>query len=423
LLPQNRFASNAQIYSIAPISVNYYGIDPLRKDQLQKWTMSERLRQLKCPYEDYDMATMDSEGYMYVHPHFSRYPNVTEGVKCKVKKRLICALPFAHGKTSRLFSSRELYISKDTPSFGEFGESLKRPAAPQRSEHYSVDILAFDSTSRTMFMRHMPRTLELMNQLGYHILYGYNKVDNSMVNLEPILAGDIEEALVNPKDDSSGDINPQWILPTNNSLDPTLLPFLWKTMKEKFGCTSMFNDDIAVPQRGIFHYPEKEFKSGFTSAPSDHYYRAYYLAVYKNTYYSQCKDGGQIQREFIDLWRRFAKKYKNVCHFGFTFITSLEGEDRGTPPSLLNNDQLKAESHPRQTVKELKQHFGVDITISCRLNAIGEVKKLGKFIPLTAAAQPKGGFFGQHRDKRRKVDPLWQSSSLCTITRMRVLRR
>lgn len=115
-----------------------------------------------------------------------------------------------------------------------------------------------------------------------------------------------------------------------------------------------------------------------------------------------------------------------IRHWFETFRSgdeSLEGEDRGTPPSLLNNDQLKAESHPRQTVKELKQHFGVDITISCRLNAIGEVKKLGKFIPLTAAAQPKGGFFGQHRDKRRKVDPLWQSSSLCTITRMRVLRR
>ncbi|VDP33119.1 unnamed protein product [Heligmosomoides polygyrus] len=27
---------------------------------------------------------MDSEGYMYVHPHFANWPNITSDVKCKV---------------------------------------------------------------------------------------------------------------------------------------------------------------------------------------------------------------------------------------------------------------------------------------------------------------------------------------------------
>ncbi|KIH52721.1 hypothetical protein ANCDUO_17175 [Ancylostoma duodenale] len=88
----------------------------------------------------------------------------------------------------------------------------------------------------------------------------------------------------------------------------------------------MFNDDIAVKERGILHYPSAEFQAGFTSPPTDHYYRTYYLAVYKNWIYTGCKDGGQMQREFIDIWRRFANVYKDVCHFGFTFITSLTHE-------------------------------------------------------------------------------------------------
>ncbi|VDP04189.1 unnamed protein product [Heligmosomoides polygyrus] len=129
-------------------------------------------------------------------------------------------------------------MAKDVKSFDKFGRKLKAKTARSPPERYSLDILAIDSTSRTMFMRHMPRTVELMDQLGYHVLYGYNKVgesrvgDNSMVNLEPILAGDIAEALVEPMNDTSGDINPQWILPTNKSLDPSMLPFLWKIMKE-----------------------------------------------------------------------------------------------------------------------------------------------------------------------------------------------
>ncbi|EYC38542.1 hypothetical protein Y032_0711g1740 [Ancylostoma ceylanicum] len=150
--------------------------------------------------------------------------------------------------------------------------------------------------------------------------------DNSMVNLSPILAGDIPAALKEPKLDATGDINVNWILPTDKRLDPTDIPFLWKMMKEKYGCRSMFNEDISKATLGLFAYPAKKFLPGFTSSPADHFYRTYYLAVYKNYRYSQCKDGGQIQRQFVDLWRRFSNKYKDICHFGFTFVTTLTHE-------------------------------------------------------------------------------------------------
>ncbi|CAJ0603350.1 unnamed protein product [Cylicocyclus nassatus] len=338
--------------------------------------VGERLRQLKCKYDDYDFATMDSEGYMYVHPHFTQFPTVTKDVKCKVifleggirsktsnaKKYVEVATVEAPenkrflangdaffirchqkekgtnntkqvfqkvfaGMTDFMKEKHKVYIVDDTESFDKFGRKRKGPEKLEQPRRYSVDILAFDSTSRTMTMRHMPRTVEMMHKLGYEILYGYTKVgDNSMVNLEPILAGDIPEALAEKKHDNSSDINKNWILPTTKKLDPTLLPFLWKIMKEKYGCRTMFNDDIAVSYRGIFHYPRREFQFGFTTPIADHYYRPYYLAVYQNWTYKACKDGGQIQQEFINLWRRFAIRYKSICHFGFTFITSLTHE-------------------------------------------------------------------------------------------------
>ncbi|EPB78142.1 hypothetical protein ANCCEY_02782 [Ancylostoma ceylanicum] len=331
----------------------------------------ERLRQLQCPYENFDFATMDSEGYMYVHPHFTRYPNITTDVKCHVvflegalrnkltnkgkdnfKEVAVVEAPentrfLANGdafyircyqKEKQIFQQvyagirdlerepNRIYIAKDMESFDDYGrrQKIEKKSTPQR---YSIDILGFDSTSRTMFLRHLPRTMETMNKLGYELLYGYNKVgDNSMVNVGPILAGDIPAALKEPKLDASGDINANWILPSDKKMDPTDLPLLWKMMKEKYGCRSMFNDDISMSSFGLFQYPRQEFLPGFTSSPADHFYRTYYLAVYKNWRYSQCKDGGQIQRQFVDLWRRFSNKYKDICHFGFTFVTTLTHE-------------------------------------------------------------------------------------------------
>ncbi|KAK6013059.1 hypothetical protein OSTOST_21690, partial [Ostertagia ostertagi] len=187
-----------------------------------------------------------------------------------------------HSRKPFSLLSSQVYPSDETESFDRYGRRRRKTSIIEKPKRYSVDILGFDSTSRTMFMRHMPRTLDLMDKLGYEILYGYNKVgDNSMVNLLPILAGDIQEALDEPMNDTSGDVNTQWILPTEKKLNPSHILFLWKIMREKFGCRTMFNDDIAVKERGLFHYPDKEFLRGFTSQPTDHYYRAYYIAVFK----------------------------------------------------------------------------------------------------------------------------------------------
>ncbi|VDO99656.1 unnamed protein product [Heligmosomoides polygyrus] len=90
----------------------------------------------------------------------------------------------------------------------------------------------------------------------------------------------------------------------------------------------------------------------------------------------------------------FAKE-RTIRHWFEKFRSAdenLEVEDRGGPPSLLNDDQLKAmvEADPCPTVVELAKHFGVDgSTISRHSDAMGKVKKLDEWIPheLTTAGQ------------------------------------
>uniref|UniRef100_A0A1I7T563 Bis(5'-adenosyl)-triphosphatase n=1 Tax=Caenorhabditis tropicalis TaxID=1561998 RepID=A0A1I7T563_9PELO len=336
------------------------------------------MRQLKCEIKQKDYASMDSEGYIYAHPHFVDWPRIEREIECKVdiiegglrqesknrtKNSIIVKKTIDIPSNERLFVNADAFIVhcynvskkavnpeiaiwkkpfpgmkdknlpedevlrvKDLYSYGDYGNKL-RDAVAKSVGRYSIDILGFDSTARTMFMRHMPRTVEVMAKLNYHYLYGYTKVaDNSMVNLAPILVGDMEEALKKPKFDSSGDININWILPTEDRMDPTKLQFLWKIMKEKYGCESLFNEDISGKSLGLFNYPAAEFQPGFTENPADHYYRVYYLAVYEKWKYEACRDGEQIQNEFISIWRRFAHRYRDICHFGFTFVTTLTHE-------------------------------------------------------------------------------------------------
>ncbi|VDM68857.1 unnamed protein product, partial [Strongylus vulgaris] len=123
------------------------------------------------------------------------------------------------------------YFVKDLNSFDDYGRKRPLQSEKETDQRYSIDILGFDSTSRTMFMRHLPRTMETMNKLGYELLYGYTKVgDNSEPNIIPILAGDLPEALQEPKLDNFGDINSEWILPRSRKLNPDRIPFLWKMM-------------------------------------------------------------------------------------------------------------------------------------------------------------------------------------------------
>ncbi|CAI4227272.1 unnamed protein product [Auanema sp. JU1783] len=413
--------------------VNIYAED------IKVWRYSERLRTMKCT-ADKPLASQDIEGYLYIHPHLANYPNKTEDNECYIdiiegglrdpitnkgkndyrvvksfnaapnKRILVNANAFVvrcRNKTSNEmvwrkpfpgiysdeFQKNTIREVSDLYSYDNYAvESRvslykKKTVQPLR---YSVDGLGFDSTSRSMFYRQLPRTVETMKRIGYHVLYGYTKVgDNSMVNLAPIFVGDVPEALAENKLDASGDINAEWILPTKKKLDPTNLRFLWQHMKEKYGCKTMFNEDISTNFFGLFTYPREEFLPGFIRAPADHYFRAYYLAVYENWRYGPCRNGEQVQKEFVDLWQRFAHQHKDICHFAFTFITTLTHED-GMLLELLDE-------HISARLERLHDTGALDNTLSLILgdhgNRIGLVQysytgRIEERMPLMAIRLP-----------------------------------
>ena len=47
---------------------------------------------------------------------------------------------------------------------------------------------------------------------------------------------------------------------------------------------SSFNDDIMHLSRGLFHYPINTWERGFAKPPATHFYRPYYLHLYKVNY-------------------------------------------------------------------------------------------------------------------------------------------
>lgn len=71
----------------------------------------------------------------------------------------------------------QVILVADTPNFDNYGRHLQRKGTEKKENRLSIDILGFDSTSRTMFQRHMPRTWETMHRLGFEVLFGYNKVE------------------------------------------------------------------------------------------------------------------------------------------------------------------------------------------------------------------------------------------------------
>ncbi|KAK6012320.1 hypothetical protein OSTOST_22534, partial [Ostertagia ostertagi] len=142
------------------------------------------------------------------------------------------------------------------------GAPAKPPPVGFNVRNLSISILGFDSTSRAQFFRHMKKTLAEMKAMEFITFQGYNKIgDNSMVNLLPILAPQVDEGLKFPKLDESGDVNILRFHPSRTTIDPDTIKFIWKDMKEK-GCRTMFNDDIMNTGRGLFHYGTINFKQG-----------------------------------------------------------------------------------------------------------------------------------------------------------------
>ncbi|EGT37602.1 hypothetical protein CAEBREN_32530 [Caenorhabditis brenneri] len=163
-------------------------------------------------------------------------------------------------------------------------------------------------------------------------------------------------------------------------------------LENHWDCSTIHRQNFSQVGVFLFFRPSKlSFVSGFTENPADHYYRVYYLAVYEKWKYEACRDGEQLQNEFINIWRRFAHRYRDICHFGFTFVTTLTHE-AGLVIEILD-EKLAASLSQMHLDGDLNNTFS--IIMGDHGNRIGAVQRryhgrIEERMPLMAVRFPNG---------------------------------
>ena len=135
-----------------------------------------------------------------------------------------------------------------------------RVVLEESEEQLSVLLFGLDSVSRSASIRYLPKTVEVLRELGSYDFQGLMKVgDNTIPNIMAMLTG-----LRLFTDETFGfesNIMDQW-------------PFLWKNFSAK-NYVTMFGEDL--PWMGMFNNGYK----GFQDQPTDHYMRPFWLALGK----------------------------------------------------------------------------------------------------------------------------------------------
>ncbi|XP_059486350.1 uncharacterized protein LOC132202977 [Neocloeon triangulifer] len=128
----------------------------------------------------------------------------------------------------------------------------------------NVIIWGFDSLSRNMFIRTLPKTYQYMkDELGVVALEGYNIVgDGTPQALIPILTGQTELEL--PETRKRMGSKAKFV---------NVYPFVWNDFQEN-GYVTAFHEDS--PNIGTFTYRLR----GFNKQPTDHYMRTFFVAAH-----------------------------------------------------------------------------------------------------------------------------------------------
>ncbi|KAF5293097.1 hypothetical protein FQA39_LY13707 [Lamprigera yunnana] len=190
------------------------------------------------------------------------------------------------------------------------------------SKKFSVLMVGLDAVSRLNLHRQMPKTVQILKEIGATEFLGYNKVaDNTFPNVVTILTGSYESELMEKC----------WFN-KNDKFDNC--PIIWKEYS-KNNYSTVFGEDST--QMGIFNF----LKKGFGKQPTDYYWGPFDGAAEKeignehrmNVF--QCIGSREAYRTLLDYIMKYAQTmYQNdIPYFGLFWGSSLSHD-------FLNKPQL-----------------------------------------------------------------------------------
>ena len=235
--------------------------------------------------------------------------------------------------------------------------NLTRPP-PERSRtkenelRLNVLMFGFDSVSRHMFQRVLPKTHRYFTEtLGGNVLEGYNIVgDGTPQALMPILTGKSETDIPEVRRG----------MKNAKRLDEVLM-FVWRRFQQE-GYITQWGEDMA--NIGTFNLR----MLGFLHQPVDHYMRPFYLAAipFYGRFKPYCIGSRPRHRVFIDWIKEGLQTNKGTNMFTFGFFSEFSHNNNSL---LAQTDEdivsflefLETEGHLDNTVLILMSDHGVRI--------------------------------------------------------------
>ncbi|KAJ8938630.1 hypothetical protein NQ314_011410 [Rhamnusium bicolor] len=206
------------------------------------------------------------------------------------------------------------------------------------TKQISVLFVGIDSVSRLNFIRSLPSTYRYVEDNHWIPLKGYNKIDdNTFPNLMAILTGFNDTYACDICD------------PTDiGKLDEC--PMLWYDYRKLGYITSYAEDECWM---NTFNYKKK----GFTSPPTDYYFRPYILATEKlnkvmRNGMTYCTGPESAGERIMNLAKEFGDTFKHYPTFGFYWMNSFSHNDLSSASVMDNKTKEFLEDLANRNVLE-----------------------------------------------------------------------
>ena len=172
----------------------------------------------------------------------------------------------------------------------------------------NILIIGFDSVSRLMWQRNLPKTYKYLTEtLGAVVLEGYNVVgDGTTQQLLPILTGKTDKQLPTSRRGDAGAV-------TVDSY-----PWIWNDFKQ-LGYVTQWAED--APGMGTFTYR----MLGFKTQPVDHYMRSFYMyrGMERRKDKLACLGSLPTHLNMFNWGRDLFESYRHRLKFSFIFHSEL----------------------------------------------------------------------------------------------------